>query len=181
VASAQSPSAPQAAGPARSPAAPGAQPAITPRPQPGPITGTNRTVAVAARETPEGLRGWVAQLDRKLGVRTYVGLAVVILALATSVVAIVLAIDARDNSARNQDLNELSDQVAAANTAAQTTEDDLTALEARVQALEDGTAGTTGTGSTSGLAKRLQAVESDIAELQSQIQALQSGKSGSKP
>jgi hypothetical protein len=136
---------------------------------------------IAPREGTEGLRGWVAELDRKVGLRTYVGLALVILSVATAVVAIVLAIDARDNSARNQDLNQLSDQVASSAAATQTAEDDVNALDGRVAALENQLGSDTGAaaGAAGDLDKRLATVESDIQDLRGQITDLQNASGGS--
>lgn len=128
------------------------------------------------RPTLEGLRAWVATLDRKVGLRTYLGVAAVILALAASTVAIVLAIDARDNSADNDDLNAISERVNELE-AGSTAEFDAAAFEARLTAIEDQLSGSgTNPGAGSGdTAERLDVLESDIEELRGQIAELESG------
>lgn len=127
------------------------------------------------RPTPEGLRAWLATLDRKVGIRTYLGVAAVILALATSAVAIVLAIDARDNSASNDDLNTISERVNELDEASQIDPTTIDGLEARVTAIEDqlSDAGSSaGGGDTSA---RLDVLEDDVEELRNQISELENG------
>lgn len=86
---------------------------------PGPGTPPGLPPAPPAEEPTslEALRAWVAQLDRKLGLRTYIVLAASLLALACSVVAVVLAIDARDNSASPNEVAALEERIAALETA----------------------------------------------------------------
>lgn len=126
---------------------------------------------VPPRPTLEGLRAWLATLDRKVGLRTYLGIAAVILAIATSAVAIVLAIDARDNSADNDDLNAISERVNELESGS-TAQFDASAFEARLTAIEDQLAGTGGSGNT---AERLSVLEDDIEELRGQISQLEGG------
>ncbi|MFN8150604.1 MAG: hypothetical protein U0R24_05700 [Solirubrobacterales bacterium] len=127
------------------------------------------------RPTLEGLRAWVATLDRKVGLRTYLGLAAVILALATSAVAIVLAIDARDNSADNDDLNAISERVNQLESGS-TADFDATAFEARLTAIEDQLSqADDASGGGGDVAERLDVLESDIEELRDQISELVSG------
>ena len=76
-------------------------------------------------------------------------------------------------------------RTSAANTASQTAEDDVTALEARVQSLEDQLGGAEGataaTGAAAGdLEKRLSAVEADIAELRKEVEGSGNGSSGAQ-
>lgn len=133
--------------------------------------GTGQTPAVPPRPTLEGLRAWVATLDRKVGLRTYIGTAIVILALATSAVAIVLAIDARDNSASNDDLNAISDRVNEIE-GTSASDFDATAFEARLTALEDQLSSAGDAAGGGNTAERLDVLESDIEELRGQISEL---------
>ena len=90
-------------------------------------------------EELDGIRAWLADIDRKLGTRTYAGAAAVVLALAAAIVALVLAIDARDNSAGQGDVERLETQiseVAERAGAAQSTGQDVSSLESRIAALE---------------------------------------------
>lgn len=150
--------------PVKPPVGTGSQPAA------GPPTGELRGV--------DGLRAWVAQLDRKIGVRTYAGGAAVVLALATAIVAVVLAIDARDNSARNDDLNRIQGQlsdVSAQAGSAESAQSDIDSLAGRVGTLEDQLDAITTSGDAT--EKRLSVVEDDIDDLRRQISDL--GASGS--
>ena len=125
------------------------------------------------------MRAWIAELDRRIGTRTYAGAALLVIALATAIVAIVLAVDARDNSADNEDLNRISDQVteiSAAAGLAQTTQDDVDALEGRISSIEDQLAGVSTSGGDAD--KRLSVVEDDIEELRQQISDLESRSGG---
>jgi polyhydroxyalkanoate synthesis regulator phasin len=130
----------------------------------------------------DSLRSWVAELDRKLGLRTYLTLAAALLALACSIVAVVLAVDARDNSASSDDITSLEEQVAALEAA--------TAAAAAAPAEGGGSAGsaaleervTTLESQVKGLAEardasdsRVAVIEDDIDDLRSQISDLNGG------
>jgi len=87
--------------------------------------------------TLDGLRAWVAQLDRKLGTRFYALGAATVLALAAGIVGIVLALQVKDDSATDTDLDELREEVAGVErSATQAAQDDLSALGDRVSQLE---------------------------------------------
>jgi uncharacterized protein HemX len=58
-----------------------------------------------------GLRAWLAQLDRRLGLRTYVIGAIAVLALAAGVVALVLTLQLRQDAATNGDVSSLRDRL----------------------------------------------------------------------
>ena len=85
----------------------------TPRPDAGarPTTGSQPAAAQPLEERVEGLRSWVATLDRKLGVRSYAGAAAVVLGLAAGIVGVVLALSAKDESATKDEVRALRDQV----------------------------------------------------------------------
>ena len=55
----------------------------------------------------EGLRAWLAQLEPKLGLRTYVGAAIAVLTLAAAVVALVLVLSLRQDAATEDDVQAL--------------------------------------------------------------------------
>lgn len=127
----------------------------------------------------EGLRAWTAQLDRKLGTRTYAGAAAVVLALATAIVAVVLAIDARDNSAGAGDLsrveNRLSDLSAMAG-AGESAQEDIDSLSKRLSSIENQLSGIADTDGD--FEQRISVVEDDIDDLRGQISDLGGGESG---
>ena len=59
----------------------------------------------------EGLRAWIARLDRKLGVRTYVIGAIAILALAAAAVALVLLVQLKRDAATKDDVDAIQGQL----------------------------------------------------------------------
>jgi hypothetical protein len=59
----------------------------------------------------EGLRGWLAALDRMVGVRTRVGLVLLAIAIGAAAAAAYLAIDTREDSASEAQLRELQGQL----------------------------------------------------------------------
>jgi hypothetical protein len=146
---------------------------------PGRIPPPGAPTTMPPRPTLEGLRAWLATLDRRLGIRTYLGIAAVILALAASAVAIVLAIDARDNSADNDDLNAISERVNELDGG--TTDTGLTdaSIEARLTALEDQISNADDGAGGAATAQRLDVLENDVEELRSQLDDLES--SGGNP
>jgi len=149
---------------------PGATPADGPRP---PITGTHpvaRPPAAPVSTEAEGQRAWLADLDRKLGTRSYAGAAAMVLSLAASIVAIVLAIDARDNSAGIDDLtrveNELAATVTSGTEAGEQALEEIGELQSRISTLEDQVAELNAT--INELGSRTDVTEDDIEDLRQQ-------------
>src|SRR5215208_2601071 len=66
---------------------------------------------VGPNERIDGLRAWVAQVDRKLGVRTYIGAALTLLALAAAGVALFFALQAKQDSATKSELDSVRSQL----------------------------------------------------------------------
>jgi len=102
----------------------------------------------------DGLRAWIGEVESKLGMRTRVFLALSVIAIGIGGAAIYLAIDARDSSVSESDVQELQQeleaQIEAGGSAAATAEvaqleAELAALEQRVEQLEGkGGSGTQG-------------------------------------
>lgn len=128
-----------------------------------------------AEVSPEGQRAWLAQLDRKLGTRTYAGAALAVLAVAAGIVAIVLAIDARDNSATKGQFDQIEQQLGEVSERANDTsvEDSLDALTERVDGVEQTL--DSASGDEEDIEERLSVVEDDIEELRNDISDLDSG------
>jgi hypothetical protein len=61
----------------------------------------------------EGLRAWIGEVERKLGKRTRVFLALAVIAIGLGGAAIYLAIDARESSVSESDVQELQQQLEA--------------------------------------------------------------------
>ena len=81
--------------------------------QPKPVTGEQPAAdphSTDPHERIDGLRAWLAQVDRKLGIRTYALAAGIVLALAAAAVALVFALQLQEDSATNDDLQALKDE-----------------------------------------------------------------------
>jgi uncharacterized protein HemX len=140
-------------------------------------TGFQQTVAPqSTHEQTEGLRAWIAQIERKLGVRSFAGGAAIVLALAAGIVGVVLAISAKDESATKAEVRSLRDQVSASteevSAAAQA---DLTEINERIDALESRVSTIASSQRTSD--SELQVVQDDIDELRGQITDLEAAAS----
>jgi uncharacterized protein HemX len=121
----------------------------------------------------DGLRAWIARVDRKLSVRSYAGGAAIVLALAAGIVGVVLALSAKDESATKDELRELRDQVAeVSQEASAAAEEQVGALADRVAALEDQVSSLSGDQTT--IERELEVVQDDIDDLRNQISDLES-------
>jgi uncharacterized protein HemX len=148
----------------------GTKPAATPTPP------TTPQAPADPHERIDGLRAWVAQLDRKLGVRTYLGAALAVLALAAAAVALVLTLNLKQDAATNRDVQSLRDQISAVEqSASQAAQEDVRALEQRVAELEDDV-NRISTGQTT-TRRELKVVQDDIKELRSQVASASGGGS----
>ena len=110
---------------------------------------------------------------RKLGTRTYAGAAAMVLSLAASIVAIVLAIDARDNSAGIDDLTRVQSQLLSLSedsAVGQTALDQANELASRLSTLEDRVNELAAIGDEA--VQRISVVEDDIDDLRQQISGL---------
>jgi uncharacterized protein HemX len=142
-------------------------------------TGADRPTTPVAPPTPEqrieGLRAWIAQVDRKLGIRTYAGGAAVVLALAAGIVGVVLALSAKDESASKDDVTALSEQVqTATQQASESAAKDLSSISQQLDELENRVSALASSQRTT--ESQLQVARDDIDELRSQVSS--SGGSG---
>lgn len=175
--------APSAATDPADPAAPGD--ALTPAgatdtqpPGPG-TTGANALVPgpePTVSERLEGQRSWLAQLDRRLGVRTYAGAAALVIAIAAAAVALVLVLQLQDDAATKADLDALREEIAIVeDSATEAAQDDVQTLTERITELE---AEVSSFGSEQDSTDRqLSVVEDDIRDLRDQITALDESSS----
>lgn len=120
------------------------------------------------QERIDGLRAWVAQVDRKLGVRTYVGAAIAVLALAAAAAGLVLTLSLEQDAATDSDIQSLRDQISAVEqSASQAAQEDVQSLDRRLTDLE---AQVNGISTRQTTARReLKVVQDDIKELRSQV------------
>jgi cell division protein FtsB len=86
----------------------------------------------------EGLRAWIGEVERKLGARTRVMLALAAIAIGIAGAAVYLAVDAHDTAVSEADVQalqqRLEERIAAAGAGGG--EGDVTRLESEVQALK---------------------------------------------
>ncbi len=126
----------------------------------------------SVEEQVEGLRAWIAQIDRRLGIRSIAGGLAVVLALAAGIVGVVLATSAKDESATKEEVESLRDQVTASNQeVSQATEDTIAEISDRIDALESRVATIASSQRTSDA--ELEVAQDDIEELRGQITDLQ--------
>jgi chromosome segregation ATPase len=160
----------------------------TPPQPPKPPTPPSGAPPQPARPTPppkpvdpqqriDGLRSWIAQLERKLAVRTYIGAALAVLALAAGGAGIFLAIQVERDAASDADVENLREELTGVEqTAAQAAQEDVRALGRRITDLE-------------GQIRRLRSqqrarsnelsvIEDDIQDLRDQISELDTGGTG---
>jgi hypothetical protein len=129
------------------------------------------TPAVVA-ETPvqsrlDGLRGWLAALDRRVTIRTQVGIVLLALAIGFGAAALYVANDARENSASEARVESLREALQALNLRSARTARQVRALNATVQA--------SGAQPSS---PALDSLQAQVTQLQAQVQALQGAAPG---
>lgn len=148
----------------------GSQPATGEQPT-VPTTGS-QPVIQTPQEQIDGLRAWVAQLDRRLGIRSIAGGLALVLALAAGIVGVVLAMNAKDESATKTEVKSLSERVSA-NTeeATQTVRDELQTLTDRLDALEGRVSTVASSQRTAD--SEIKVAQDDIDELRGQITDLE--------
>ncbi len=146
---------------------------------PGPKTAEQEGIATHATEPHEridGLRAWLAQLDRKVGIRTYAFAAASVLALAAAAVAIVFALQLQEDSATKGDLDDLRSEIGAVEeSASEAAADDLNTLNDRLDSLETEVEELGDDQSTT--QDELQVVQDDIDDLRTDISDLESSQS----
>src|SRR5262245_6987536 len=119
-------------------------------------------------ERIDGLRSWLAQVDRKLGIRTYALGAACVLALAGGAVGIVLALSVQDDAATKSDLAALRKEVAEARqSATQEAEQSVQSLSARLEQLEAKVGELTSDQKTTD--REVSVIQGDIRDLQNDV------------
>jgi uncharacterized protein HemX len=141
-------------------------------PKATPATAAPKATPAQARPDPheriDGLRAWLAQVDRKVGVRTYIVVALIVLALAAGAVALVLTLQLRNDAATNDDVAALRNEITTVQqSASDAAQKSVQSLNQRLAALEDEVSRISAGQTTS--RRELKVVQSDIRELRSQI------------
>ena len=155
----------------------GKAPAAEGRPQTGEQAEAAPQPEPTMAERIEGLRAWVAQLDRRIGVRTYAGAAALVLALAAAAVALVLVLQLQDEAATDTDVQELRDQIAGVeDSAAEAAQEDVQSLGDRVADIESQIS-EIASGQDS-VDQEITVIQDDIQDLRDQIAEVDTGASG---
>jgi hypothetical protein len=129
-------------------------------------------------ERIDGLRGWLAQLDRQVKLRTYIGGAAAVLALAAAGVALYFALTTNEDAAKESDVQSLREQIAGVQqSAAKAAEQDVQSLDQRLTDLEQQVSQASNDAQDN--KQELSVVKQDIDDLRGQISDLKS--SGSVP
>jgi septal ring factor EnvC (AmiA/AmiB activator) len=142
------------------------------RPAPG-----RQAIDTAPDQRIEGLRSGLAQLDRKLAVRTYVGAALVVVALAAGAAAITLSLGTREDAATEADIQDLREELTgveqtaeqAAQRDVQAVSESLAEIENQLRKVRD---------EQGSLRDELSVAQDDIQDVRNQISELRSGGSG---
>jgi septal ring factor EnvC (AmiA/AmiB activator) len=169
---------PKRTSPEASPA--GTQAGGTPPPESPPATGAagDASPAVADASTNpheriDGLRSWLAQLERKLNIRTIAIGVISVLALAGAIFAIALARDTEKDAATQAELEDVREELASVrDTASEAAQDDVQSISRRVSALEDEIASFTQADQKT--EQQISVVQDDIQDLRDQIAELES-------
>lgn len=165
----------------------GAQPPVQPASPQATKPGAQRSTGAGSRPAPgaraaaptteqrlEGVRAWLAEVDRRLGVRTYALGAAFVLSLAASIVALVLALSAKDEGATQAEVDALRDQVEALQQdTSMTAEQDVTGLTERLDELEGRVNSIASDDRTT--ERELSVVQDDIEDLRREVNDLDSG------
>jgi uncharacterized protein HemX len=123
--------------------------------------------------TLDGLRAWIAQIDRKLGTRFYALGAATVLALAAGIVGIVLVLGVKEDSATNADLDELREELSGVEeSASEAAQDEVAALGDRVSQLESQIQSLRSDQTSTD--QEISVLQDDIADLRDDVSALES-------
>ena len=125
----------------------------------------------------DGLRSWIAQLERKIGVRTYIGAALAVLALAAGGAGIYLALQVEEDAATDADVENLREELTGVEqTAAEAAQEDVRSINKSVTDLEDQIRRLRMQQRSQ--ADELSVVQDDIDDLRKQISDLESAGAG---
>jgi uncharacterized protein HemX len=125
----------------------------------------------------DGLRAWLAQVDRKVGIRTYALGAAAVLGLAAGIVGIVLALGVEEDSAKQEDVKDLREQISAVDARAEAqAEQGVESVTQRLNDLEADLSRLSDDQTT--IEDELSVVQDDIRDLRDEVSQLDSGGSG---
>jgi len=124
-------------------------------------------------ERIDGLRSWLAQLERQVKLRTYIGAAAAVLAIAVAGVALYFALTTKDDAAKESDVQALREQITGVQaSAAKAAQQDVQSLDQRLSELEQQVSKSSNEAQTN--KQELSVAQDDIDDLRSQISDLKS-------
>jgi polyhydroxyalkanoate synthesis regulator phasin len=124
-------------------------------------------------ERIDGLRSWLAQLERQVKLRTYIGAAAAVLAIAVAGVALYFALTTKDDAAKKTDVQALREQIAGVQASAtKAAQADVQSLDQRLSDLEQQVSKSSNEAQTN--KQELSVAQDDIDDLRSQISDLKS-------
>lgn len=127
---------------------------------------------LASAERLDGVRAWVAQLDRKQGTRFYALGAATVLGLAAAIVAIVLVLGLEEDSAKKSQVDQLREDVRGfERSASSAADDDVASLDERLGTLESQLDGLrSGQTATDG---EISVIQDDVSDLRDDVTQLE--------
>ncbi|MEK6277243.1 MAG: hypothetical protein AABM29_04435 [Actinomycetota bacterium] len=120
---------------------------------------------VAARL--DGMRGWLGDLHRTVGIRSRVGLVLAAIAIGGAGAAIYLSLDAKEQSASDRDVNDLRDQLQGVEQQAGETAQDVTSLQSTVDSAKRSAGDARSTAKS--LQPQIKALQADVQDLQNSV------------
>jgi predicted RNase H-like nuclease (RuvC/YqgF family) len=125
----------------------------------------------------DGLRSWLAQVERRLGVRSYIGAALAILALAAAGAAIYLALTTKEDAATDADVQNLREELTGVReSAADAAQQDVQTINEMLADLEDQIGKLKN--DQGSFEDELSVARDDIQDLRDQISDLETGNTG---
>jgi uncharacterized protein HemX len=118
----------------------------------------------------DGMRGWLGDLDRTVGVRSRIGLVLAAVAIGAAGAAIYLSLDAKQQSASDKDVSELQSRLGDVEREASDTAQDVTSLKSRVDNATQQASGASGT--VKSLQSQVKQLQTDIADVKQSIKAV---------
>jgi septal ring factor EnvC (AmiA/AmiB activator) len=147
-----------------------------PQPPPKPPGGQQQAPA-DPHERIDGLRSWLAQVERKLGLRTYIGAALAVLALAAAGAAIYLALTTKEDAATEADVQNLREELTGVReAAAEAAQQDVQSLNETLGDLEDRLGKLES--EQGSFRNELSVAQDDIRDLRNQISDIGTGQTG---
>ena len=122
----------------------------------------------------DGLSAWLAELDRKVGIRTYAAAAAVVRGLAVAIVALVLTLQTQNDAVTQGELDALDARISGVERRARdAARDDVAELQSQINDLERRVSRLADDAEATD--RKLDVIRDDINDLRNQISELSAG------